>query len=331
MSRFSAVMRQAALLLGLLGSLLTQIAQSDDAVSELVLQLRQGSVAESALQGQGMQSADGLFLLGWLYDQGSYGVDRDMERARELLQQAAELGQFDAMHYCWGRCLTLTPEVLEQLRQGVGKSQPQALYLQSLLVASGLAVSEEAVYLSAAALQLQAARQGSLDAMNRLYTEHFVNWAAQGHTLNEAKGKLQYCIDDGVEACFYLLGALHEQHNDHQQALFYYQVLALVDPARYQRYLSTEKIAELLSRAATPSIDVVRARAASYLAQRSPTTGSDQIDRFSYCRDAIGYRCASRLARTDSRCMLSDFSSTYLRGFRDSAGYSRCLNATGSR
>jgi hypothetical protein len=180
-------------------------------------------------------------------------------------------------------------------------------------------------------LQLQAARQGSLAAMSRLYAEHFVNWTARGHSLSKATRKLEYCVDDGIEVCFYLLGALHERHNDHQQALFYYQVLALVNPALYRRYIATEKTAELLKRAATPSIDIVRSRAASYLVQRSPITGNDQIDRFSYCRDAIGYRCVFRLTQTDDRCMLSYFASTYMRDFRDSLGYRRCLDPIENR
>lgn len=289
---------------------------AETGLAELIAQLKQGQVADSALQLKGVQSADRLFLLGWLYQQGSYGIKPDLQRGRALLQQAAEKGQFDAMHYCWRRCLDLTPEVLEQLRLGVERNHVQALYLQSQLadtMAGGA--------LSADQLLLEAARQGHRDAIGRLYVDHFLVWAGKKRTLAEAVTKLQRCVAEGVVVCYYLLGALYERHSDHQQALFYYQVLQQVDPELYQDYIDTAHIAKLLARMPQPSLAVLHSRVASYLAQQ-PSSGNQQIDRFQRC--GADYPCVRRLALTAPSCLLRYFEASHLQGLRDSEGYLAC-------
>ncbi|MEH6471373.1 MAG: hypothetical protein V7752_08985 [Halopseudomonas sp.] len=288
--------------------------QADSRLSELVTQLKQGQVSDAALYGKGMQSADGLFLLGWLYQQGRYGVAKDPQRGRELIQQAAEKGQYDAMHYCWSHCLELTPQVLEQLRQGVERNQLQAVYLQSQLLGNdGLQSADQ--------LLLKAARQGHREAIGRLYANHFVDWAKQKRTLAEAEAKLQRCVDEGVTACYYLLGALYERHNNHQQALFYYQLLELVDPPLFQSYVEADHIAELLEYRPLPTLSVMRSRVASYLSQRS-ASGNDLIDRFQQC--GADYPCIRRLSVADQQCLLSYFEASHLRDLRDSDGYRSC-------
>ncbi|MFT5720365.1 MAG: hypothetical protein ACI9W6_000655 [Motiliproteus sp.] len=296
------------------------ITQADAGVDELVAQLKQGQVADAVLQRQGMQGAqraDGLFLLGWLYRQGSYGVARDLPRGQALIQQAAELGQFDAMHYCWRRCLTLTPGVREHLRLGVERHQPQALYLQSLQSQSG--VGEEAAgRLTPDQLLLGAARLGHRAAIGRLYTDYFVSWAAEPRTLDAAVTKLQRCV---LGTCYLMLGALYERHNDHQQALFNYQLLALVDPALYRHYLDAEHLQQLLARLPQPALALLQSRAASYLAERD-MNGDQQLDRFKRC--GADYPCVRRLSLTDPFCVLSYFEGSHLVGLRESQGYRAC-------
>lgn len=295
--------------------LLSSGVQADAGVEALVSQLKQGQVADVELQLKGMQSADGLFLLGWLYQQGSYGVERNPQRGRALIQQAAERGQFDAMHYCWRRCLEFAPEVREQLRLGVERNQPQALYLQSRLadLASGGLAADQ--------LLLGAARLGHPEAIGRLYTAHFVTWAKQRHTLDAAVSKLQRCVTEGVTVCYFLLGALYERHNDHQQALFYYQLLALVDPALYRQYLDAGHLQQLAGYLPQPTLALVQSRAASYLAERD-AGGNQQIDRFKRC--GADYPCVRQLSLTDQSCVLSYFEASHLLGLRDSEGYRAC-------
>lgn len=306
-------LRRRVLLLWALGGALWSLwAQADAGVDELVSQLKQGQVADAELRG--VQSADGLFLLGWLYQQGSYGVGRDPQRGRELMQQAAERGQFDAMHYCWRECLDLTPEVLEQLRLGVERHQPQALYLQSQLANAG-------GRLTADQLLLEAARLGHPEAIGRLYADHLVTWAKQRRTLDAAVTKLQRCVAEGVTICYFLLGALYERHNDHQQALFNYQLLALVDPALYRQYLGTEQLQRLLAYLPQPSLALLQSRAASYLAQRD-LSGNQQLDRFKRC--GADYPCVRQLSLSDQSCVLSYFEASHLAGLRDSEGYRAC-------
>ncbi|MEH6824272.1 MAG: SEL1-like repeat protein [Motiliproteus sp.] len=312
------------LLLGwaLLGGVLAPWAQAEAGLAELVAQLKQGQVVDSELSLKEVQSADGLFLLGWLYQQGSYGVKPDLQRGRALLQQAAEKGQFDAMHYCWQDCLDLTPEVLEQLRLGVESNHVQALYLQSQLadvMAVDVVTAERS--LSADQLLLEAARQGHRDAIGKLYVDHFLGWARQKRTQAEAVAKLQRCVAEGVVVCYYLLGRLYERHNDHQRALFYYLLLQQVDPELFRGYIDAAHIAKLLAHLPQPSLALLQSRVASYLAQQ-PSSGNPQIDRFKRC--GIDYPCIRRLARTDASCLLPYFETSYLHGLRDSAGYRAC-------
>ncbi|MFT6914804.1 MAG: TPR repeat protein [Motiliproteus sp.] len=305
--------------------LLSLSAQADAGMDELVSELQQGQVEDAALQLQGMQGeqrADGLFLLGWLYRQGSYGVGRDPQRGQAWIQQAAELGQFDAMHYCWRRCLTLTPGVQEQLRLGVERNQPQALYLlslypQELLLQSGSG-EETADRLTPDQLLLEAARRGHPDAIGRLYSDYFVSWAAQPRTLDAAVSKLQRCV---LGVCHLLLGTLYERHNDHQQALFNYQLLALVDPPLYRQYLDAGHLQQLLAALPPSALALVQSRAASYLAQRD-TNADQQFDRFKHC--GADYPCIRQLSLTDPFCMLSYFEASHLPGLRDSEGYRAC-------
>jgi len=304
-------------LLMLLGVLSSRVFAVSD-VGELVSQLRQGQVTETELQWKGMQSADRLFLLGWLYQQGRYGVMLDLPRGQALIQQAAEQGQFDAMHYCWQHCLELTPGVLSQLQLGSDRNQAQAQYLQSQLP-----VGSAAGTLSADQLLLAAARQGHPQAIGRLYVDHFVTWAEQVHTLDEAVTKLQRCVTEGVVVCYYLLGALYERHNDHQQALFYYELLALIDPALYQRYVGDahrDRLLDYLPQQGL-ALPLLQSRSASYLSQRD-ASGNQQIDRFKRC--GTDYSCAFRLSQADQACLLEYFEATHLRGLRDSDGYRAC-------
>tara|TARA_R110001583_G_scaffold91007_2_gene233013 strand:+ start:50 stop:952 length:903 start_codon:yes stop_codon:yes gene_type:complete len=290
-------------------------AEALGALGALVAELKQGQVSDPEQHLQRSQSADGLFLLGWLYQQGGYGVAKDREKSTALIQQAAEKGQLDAMHYCWRRCLDLTPEVLDQLQRAVARNQGQALYLQSQLASA--AVSGR----SPDQLLLDAARQGHPDAIGRLYTVHFVDWARQTRTLKEAVAKLERCVSEGVSVCFYLLGALQERHQDHQQALLYYQVLALVDPIMYRTYVDAEHLARLVQYLPQQQAAVTQSRAASYLAQL-PISGNPQIDRFKRC--GADYPCARRLSQNDNRCMLGYFEASHLLGLRDSPGYRAC-------
>ncbi len=312
------------MLMGLLiGIVLPQQVQADEWVSALVDQLKQGQVSEPALQGKGMQSADGLFLLGWLYDQGRYGVTKNPGRAHELLQQSAELGQFDAMRYCWPRCLVLTPAVLEQLRQGVEQERPQALYLQ------GQYLRQQGQDQQAQVLLEQAASQHYVDAVGQRYVDQFVVWARDKRSLNEAVSRLERCVDGGLTVCYYLLAAFYQKHDDPQWALFYYQVLSLVDPELYLRYQAQSQIAGLLKLRPQPDLGVVRSRAASYLSQRG-VTGNDRIDRFQRCRAAGSLECVESISQADLQCLLMDLESSLLRGLRDSVGYLNCVKRLGS-
>ena len=304
-----------ALLLWLLRPLLGHAESSVESL--LVEQLKQGQVGSAVLQEKGLQQADDLFLLGWLYEQGGYGVTRDPERARRLLQQAAELGQFDAMHYCWQRCLILTDTVLEHLQQGVQQQHPQALYLQSQLgQRPGLAAPDR--------LLLQAARLGQRDAVNQLYTEHFIEWAKSRRSLGEAETKLKRCVGEGIGICYYLLGALFERHRDHEQALFYFRVLELVDATRFKRLLSQAHLQRLLEHLPQPRAELIQSRAASYLAQAAPT-GNHRIDRFARCEG--DYACAFRLSQAHPRCTLAYLHDGLLAGLESSEGYRSCLVA----
>lgn len=320
---------QVVLLVGLLaGLVLPQQVWADDGVSVLVEQLKQGQVSEPALQGKGMQRADGLFLLGWLYDQGRYGVSKNPERGRELLQQAAELGQFDAMHYCWSECLTLTPAILQQLQQGVELGQPQALYLQALYLRleqpEGVLTEQVRRLGLPQALLERAAKRQHAGAIGQLYIDQFVEWARSKRGLGEAESKLERCVDEGLTVCYYLLGALYQKHGYPQRALFNYQVLSLVDPHLYQSFQVQSQLAGLLKQRPQPDFGVERSRVASYLSQRSPT-GNDRIDRFQRCRLVNGLDCVERLSQAGQQCSLEYFESDLLRNLSSSSGYRRCV------
>lgn len=316
---------QLSLLLGLLaGMLFPPLAQAGTALPALVEQLKQGRVSETALQGKGMQSADHLFLLGWLYDQGSYGVPQDRSYARELLQQAAEQGQFDAMDYCWHRCLALTPEVMQQLQRGVERSHKQALYLQARVLRLRHDGSGAEAWQRSELLLKGAASQGLLAASDQLFVDEFIGWSKDKRTLEQAEEKLELCIDQGRVSCYYLLGALYQRHDYPQWALFYYQVLALVDPALYRSYLSDADMDAILSQRPQPDLAIVRSRAASYLSQRSPT-GNPAIDRFQVCKSSAGLSCVESLSQAAEQCTLSYFEKSYLRDLPASAGYRACV------
>lgn len=332
-----------------MGMALPQQVRADARMSVLVEQLRQGQVSEARLQGKGMQGAGSLFLLGWLYDQGRYGVAKNPERARELLQQAAELGQFDAMHYCWSDCLTLTPVVLRHLRQGVEQGQLQALYLQALylrdvqsrdgyLLAESLPQSSNPLSSPAQSESLtpaepqelfeRAAKRQHVDAMGEVYIGQFIEWAAQKRELAEAESKLQTCVGEGLTVCYYLLGALYQKHNDPQWALFYYQVLSLADPELYRRYQAQSQIDRLLAQRPQSDLGVVRSRAASYLVQRG-VTGNQQIDRFQRCSLADNLACVERVSQADQQCLLGYFAASHLKNLRNSPGYQDCIAQLG--
>jgi TPR repeat protein len=283
----------------------------------LVDQLKQGRLSDPALVLKGNQSADQLFLLGWLYMQGGYGVPRDEPMGRELLQQAADQGHFDAMQYCWNRCLVLTTEVVEHIKRGAAAELPQALYLQAQLASAA----------KADRLLLRAAELGHRQAIELLYSDYFVVWAKQVRTLEEAVAKLENCADEGVVFCFYMLAALHERHQDHAQALFYYQVYALADPEPYQQLHSESHLQQLLGRLPQARMDLILSRAASYLAGR-PVSGNERIDRFQRCRQQAGYRCVQQLSDVDRRCLPPYTDAAQLQGWRDSPGYQRCAALT---
>ncbi|MEH6649552.1 MAG: SEL1-like repeat protein [Motiliproteus sp.] len=314
---------QVALLTGLLtGMMFPPLAQADAAVSALVEQLKRGQVSDIALQGKGMQRADHLFLLGWLYDRGSYGVPQNRTYARQLLQQAAEKGQFDAMDYCWYHCLTLTPEVLQQLQRGVEGSHKQALYLQARLLR--LPSENDDTGQRSQSLLTSAASQGLSAASDQLFVDDFIDWSKDKRTLEQAEEKLELCVDQGRVVCYYLLGAFYQRHDYPQWALFYYQVLALVDPPLYRSYLSDADIAAIVSQRPQPNLEVVRSRAASYLSQRGPT-GNPAIDRFQVCKQSAGLSCVESLSQAAEQCSLSYFENTHLRDLPASTGYQTCV------
>jgi TPR repeat protein len=287
-------------------------------VERLVTELAAGRVPSPTLLEALEDSGQGLFVLGWLYEQGRYGVAPDPDRARAFFARAARAGHWPVLGYCWRRCLDEDAEFRALLVAAVEGGHPEALYLQSLLLARDAAPE------AADARLREAAGARHPDAIGRLYVDHFVAWAGAGHSFAAAEAKLRRCTAEGVTVCYYLLGALYERHRDTRQALWAYQVLALADPALFDAYLSPRHLEGLLARLPTGSESLVRARAASELIHH-PSTGFDRIDRFRVCADQSDHGCARQLSLRDGVCVPPAGAVAAFAGFRGSPGYRACL------
>ncbi len=283
------------------------------------LLVRDGHLAEQQLSGL-EQSADGLLLLGWLYEYGSYGVPVDGERAFGYYQQAAEQGQMDAAHYCWQRCLRFTPELRAAVQRAAVTDNSQALYLSAKLAGA------EGNNLQIADRQLvAAARLMHPQAISDLYIQHFLDWSSRRQrSFESARDKLQRCSDEGVIACYLLLGALFQRHGDAEASLHNYLVLQQLDYGLSRMYLSAAGLEALEQRLPTDSLPVVRSRAATRLATH-PRTGFDSIDRFAVCAPDATWNCIRTVRKRDPACMLGYFSPSLLSGFRETAYYRRCM------
>ncbi len=266
------------------------------------------------------QTADGLFLLGWLYEHGRYGVAANPDRARHYYQQAAERGQMDAAHYCWQRCLELTPAFVAALEQAGAASQPQALYLRS----KWLAAQGGAALAQADQLLVAAARARQPDAISELYIQHFLNWSNSRRSFPAAEAKLKRCTDEGVGACYLLLALLYQRHGYAEQALLHYLILQQLDEGLAGRYLSAAQRQALEQRLPADSLAIVQSHVATRLATH-PRTGFDRLDRFRVCATTATFACIRRVAQQDSACMAGYFASTYLFEFRKTTAYRRCL------
>ena len=273
-------------------------------------------------------SADGLFILGWFHEFGAYGFDVDAELAYQYYQKAAERGQMDAAHYCWQRCLNLTPAWLSAMKVVAGshdvdtvRANPQGLYLYAKWL---LRQGGEALSLADKKL-LDAAKLRQPQAINELYIQHFLQWSKAKRSFPEALRKLNRCADEGVVACYLLLGSLYQRHGYAQEALLNYLLLQQLDYGLFRNYLSASKLAELEKRLPKGSLPVVQSRVATRLATH-PKTGFDAIDRFRVCSPNATYACIRKIVKRDPACMLSYFADSYFIGLRETSAYKNCMN-----
>ncbi len=283
-------------------------------------QLRDNGQLSDRLLEDLQHSPDGLLLLAWLHEHGRYGVAKNGEKAFVYYQQAAEQGQMDAAHYCWRRCLHLTPALLEALQQAAAQGHPAALFMRSQWLAEQGAAELEA----AGTMLVAAARGRQPEAISELYVQHFLDWSGQRRSLQEAETKLQRCTDEGIISCYLLLARFYERHGDAEAALKHYLVLQQLDYELARSYIYAENMRALEQRLPQDSLNVVRARAATRLVQH-PRTGFDKVDRFAVCADDATYDCVRAVVKEDKACMLSHYADTYLAGLRQSRSYRRCM------
>ncbi|MCW8884810.1 MAG: SEL1-like repeat protein [Motiliproteus sp.] len=290
-------------------------------LSQLSERLRSGVPVDDGLTQQLLDSADGMFALGWLYEHGSYGFPVRGETAYDYYQRAAEMGQMDAAHYCWWRCLHFTPALIKALRLSAEKGDPQGLYLHAMWQArqSGTALATADQNLVAAA------KQKHPEAISELYMQHFLQWSGVKRSFDEAQEKLTRCADEGVVVCYLLLGALHQRHGNAEEALLNYLILQQLDYGTFRQYLSFSRLASLEQRLPSASLAVLHSRVATRLANHS-ATGFDVLDRFKVCASDATYSCVRALVKRDQVCMLGYFSDAEFAGFRQSAAYRDCMD-----
>ncbi|WP_207060838.1 hypothetical protein [Motiliproteus sp. SC1-56] len=287
-------------------------------VEEAVEVLARGEVLSEAQRSELEADADGLFLLGWLHQQGRYGVEGDASRAQDYFLRAAAAGSADVLYYCWQRCLPSSEALERQVAAAASRDHPAALYLhaQALSAQGRQAQADDAL--------LAAARLRFAPALEQLYVEHFLDWSAQRRDYADAEAKLRRCADEGLVVCYYLLGSFFERHRHHDEALEAYQVLALADPELFQRYLFADQLQVLAERQPLKTMSLVRARAAMELI-RHPATEFDRLARFQFCADEASYTCAVRLSAADPACLPPLLELAARQAFRASPGYGACL------
>ena len=325
-------------------------------------QIMVGGQIDSLVRSNLENSADGLFMLGWLYEFGGYGFSVNAGLAYEYYQRAAEQGQMDAAHYCWQRCLSMTPMWLAAMKSAAGgngvdrnatsnngnatsnngnatsnngnaasnngnaaSNNAQGLYLYSKwLVRQG----GRALPLADKKL-LSAAKLRQPQAINELYIQHFLQWSKSKRSFPEALKKLNRCADEGVVSCYLLLGSLYQRHGFAQEALLNYLLLQQLDYGLFRNYLSASKLTELEKRLPKDSLPVVLSRAATRLSTH-PRTGFDAIDRFMVCSPNATYACIRKMVKRDPACMLSYFAESYFEGLRETDAYQNCMARYGA-
>ena len=289
-------------------------------LSQLSERLRSGVSVDASLLEQLQTSANGMFALGWLYEHGSYGFPVRGETAYDYYQKAAEMGQMDAAHYCWWRCLHFTPELISALRLAAERQDPQGLYLYAKWLArqggESLMVADKHL--------VAAAKLKQPEAISELYMQHFLQWSGVKRSFQEAQQKLHRCGNEGVVVCYLLQGALQQRHGNAEEALLNYLILQQLDYGMFRQYLSLARLSSLQQRLPKASLSVLHSRVATRLANH-PATGFDVLDRFGVCSSDTTYSCIRALVKRDQVCMLGYFSKREFAGFRQSAAYRDCM------